>query len=657
MADIESLLKQVLSAVYGKDVRQAIHDSVKQCYYDGKAGGNDLEARDRAAAAEARMDTFVKLSEGSTTGDAELKDIRVGLDGTIYQSAGTAVREQIRDTHTIEVSATTPTRDNTQMWINPTEKESIKIPVIVDGATQYVNLNYTVVKVKNASGEWEGIPAIKGESVYDIAVRYGYVGTESEWIQELMSDGWVNACLDLDNKKANKDDVYTKNEVLSLNNKVNFGVDPETSTPDDVFSKIKSEAMPKIGDIKITTRTDLGDKWLISNGEKITDEHIDLGRVADPYFSSFLNHWTGSQFGDNFTYANGYYIYTTVRSQTVVVNYSTDLVNWSSVDVVTVSSHTPTVHGVLYCADKAKWCVVFTRHKRRSSSSDFYCLSAVISNDLTSGWSSEIVCGTDFSDVKAGIYVYFVRYVGGRLIISAMESSSSVGKLVSTDDFVSWTALRNKVTYEGRESNFRLPTGVLYKNGYFYFLTAIIADYTSSAVIKTNDLTNISNYEVSEVCMLSASTSKEVNVYSVDINGKYLTKYFDGTDLRLVMSDDINHLFTGQSVAYSASTNSNGFNVAFVDETYIVFITYSASTSEQYIHCAGFKNFSELSSSSFKKFSLSKPPASEWYTDKPSIIYSEKPYLVGNKGALCEIARYLPTITLENAYVYIRAKE
>ena len=71
----------------------------------------------------------------------------------------------------------------------------------------------TVARIKNASGEYEPIPALRGATPYEIAVKNGFKGTEEEWYNLSFDDGWVTKYQELEAGKANKADVYEKTYI------------------------------------------------------------------------------------------------------------------------------------------------------------------------------------------------------------------------------------------------------------------------------------------------------------------------------------------------------------------------------------------------------------------------------------------------------------
>lgn len=99
MSNIQTFLEKILSARYGKDVRQSIHDAIHQCYEDGKAGSVDLTAREEIGVIEELTtgvkDTIVKainwLNNSLTTLSNSLVALakRVGANETAISDLNT----------------------------------------------------------------------------------------------------------------------------------------------------------------------------------------------------------------------------------------------------------------------------------------------------------------------------------------------------------------------------------------------------------------------------------------------------------------------------------------------------------------------------------------------------------------------------------------
>ena len=203
---LETTSKEVVGAI--NEVNSQYKDIAKQTIttdertklnslenYDDSSIKNDIQTQ------KSRIDSFTSLKEGSTTGDAELIDARIGDDYNVYNNIGDAIRSQFKNIKKdlYEVS-------NTDSIISA-DTYVKKANMIISG-TNEVNGKFTKALLESQVGEHLGVTIVEvnaGE-VYKISgdtmpAKYNALGlifSDTKWEDSFTSSKRINILGDID---------------------------------------------------------------------------------------------------------------------------------------------------------------------------------------------------------------------------------------------------------------------------------------------------------------------------------------------------------------------------------------------------------------------------------------------------------------------------
>lgn len=236
-----------------------------------------LDATNAAINAERiRIDELLKLENGSTTGDVELADIRIGYDGTTYETAGSAVRTQIQTLATtleekgrfnmedLEVTATRDDQSATIYLSDGTIEKSVTILMPVDDTLSLDSSN----PVKNSAIAQE-ISIINEE--LETLKKEGVGGGDSGTVVRLtnqngtasLTTAYGSAAILMFTFTSTQDDIPTGDGVCKIS--VN-GINKITMNIPQGLSSIDVSGVLEIGSNTVTvTVTDIYDKTRILN--------------------------------------------------------------------------------------------------------------------------------------------------------------------------------------------------------------------------------------------------------------------------------------------------------------------------------------------------------------------------------------------------------
>lgn len=183
----------------------------------------------------------------------------------------------------LETDATKSVRENSIKVLKGTPSSNPQKPTLTnEGDVHQHPLAYILVPGGSSSIQAQNIDIMVGktecpfvtsilESVSIEALLEKWEGEFRVWFDDLQDQMSGDVATNLQNQINKINQTTATEETKSL-----YGI-PSDGTPDDVFQAINS-----IGDIKVSIRTDLGDSWLLCNGETVSPS-------AYPELSSHLS--------------------------------------------------------------------------------------------------------------------------------------------------------------------------------------------------------------------------------------------------------------------------------------------------------------------------------------------------------------------------------
>lgn len=488
-------------------------------------------------------------------------------------------------------------------------------------------------------------------------------------------------------------DLINKATLLKDSTAGMYGLD-NTAVPDDVLAKIAPTftSINAVGTIRQSVRTDLGEDWLLCNGEEISrNDYPDLSNIIPAYPNQSMLGGLGQTFGTlkiikKLKYLNGLYIacgsvYTNSNFQGAIA-YATSLSGpWTTVAISDfgTSSTVSVVNDIIY----GDGYYVAVGGYITSSGYTQTVISAT--TNLDTGWFASTTSYSSSNSYYGHMWMSAI-YVNGYYIVAGarLYSSNTVVLIAYTQDpssNTSWTAKEVYSSPGGDGISIRYTTCTVYNIDYIngQYVVCGYADKVSGnsfqgsegLIYYTADFTGTWTKKV--IASTSAGNMTASIVKLIYENGQYVAVGKNSGITALWVSSTINGVYAQKTIFNDNQSSLNAsMPMDLVYESGLYMVVGSVYDS----------NLSSGNNTTLGYIAYSSNGV-DWTVDKMTAtvgvgvflmagllnIFSQEKelYFVGNKyysGSYYPIKYYvddtkmlLPQIAMSNAYTYIKALE